>query len=163
MDMKKGLLIGAVVVVVLGILVAVYFVFFSKPPSLSVDETPNPFGEAPDTPPTTSDDSNDPFALGQAGQTIAPRFIKITDGPVARGSVVFQTAFVNEQVSVEASTTLESVPEKDYTNEHFLAFQTARFRAFRKPRGFQTALLCMYATLQNLGGDENKLKPTHSL
>lgn len=99
---KKYIFIGTstlVLIVVFGLVF--YFLFFNKKPAV-VEDTGNPFD--------TSGEYADPGNVeelplgqvgdgGQAGEEIAPRLIKITDGPVAFGSVAFKTFTPPENAS----------------------------------------------------------------
>lgn len=83
---KKLLIIVASVIVVLGLLLAVYFMFFSGK-SGGLGATPNPFVGAGDKEP--SDDVTSGPIEG-AGTIVAPRLMRITEGPVAHGAVALQ-------------------------------------------------------------------------
>ncbi len=83
------LTIIAVLIVLIGLGVAVFFVFFSnKKPAVSVTSSENPFGEAGTrTPPT----SNTTGPVEGAGTVVAPHLIRIAEGPVAKGAVALPT------------------------------------------------------------------------
>lgn len=112
--MRQTLFIAAIVIVLLGVGLTLYFIFFTgEHPTLTVDTTPNPFEEAPNAVTGGEEETDGPFKLTEAGKTIAPRFVKITDGPVAYGSMVFAPVPETESASASATTT-PPVPEKDY-------------------------------------------------
>lgn len=92
--------IGLLVLILLG--VAVYFLFFNKKEGVVVEEPGNRFD--------TSNEYTDPGVVeelplgqvadeGRAGEEVAPRLIKITDGPVAFGSMAFQVFTPSEPAS----------------------------------------------------------------
>ncbi len=83
--MRRNLaILGAAIVLIL-IALGVYFFFFApKTPGISVSPTQNPFGEGQDAPAggdtTTGVES-------QAGDEVAPNLVRITEGPVALGTL----------------------------------------------------------------------------
>jgi hypothetical protein len=85
--MKRFAFIIAGVVVVIGAAVALYFlVFASKSGNLTVSNG-NPFSGTQSGTVTPGSDLPTEGTLQNAGTELAPRFIKITDGPVGRGAV----------------------------------------------------------------------------
>lgn len=110
---RRIFIIIAGVVVAIGLLLAVYFLFLApKGASLSVGGSPFS-GAASGTVAPGSDLPTD-GTLQNAGTELAPRFIKITDGPVARGSVAMDVRIPNgapvetTTVSLSASSTATS-------------------------------------------------------
>ncbi len=89
--MKRILIIAASIIVVLGILVGIYFLFFTKDGAiLSID---NPFdglgGETTDV--IINEQNLDPGEqLQGAGTVVAPRLIRITQGPVVPQTAAFR-------------------------------------------------------------------------
>ncbi|MBA3789485.1 hypothetical protein H0X32_03825 [Patescibacteria group bacterium] len=87
--MKRLFVIIASIIVVLGIGVAVYFVFFaSAAPHLTVS-TANPFGDTGSGTVTPTTPSTPEQVAGSAGTVVAPNLIKITGSAVAAGAVAF--------------------------------------------------------------------------
>jgi hypothetical protein len=83
--MKRALIITASIIFLIGIGVGVYFKFFTKaPPFLS---TSNTFEGSPNTDPSSTP-ANKPIT---SVTEVAPHLIKITDGPVAFGTLVLTT------------------------------------------------------------------------
>lgn len=99
--MKRTLIIGAVVIVLTGIVVGVYFFFFAKPAVI----TTTPGGTLPilgqGTEPGTGQTTTPATTLGTP-TVVSPRLVQISKGPVVPGVVV-----VNKK-PVEASSTPES-------------------------------------------------------
>ncbi len=115
---KRTLIIGASVVVVLGILVAGYFMFFSG--SDGPGATPNPFVGAGDREPGNNDVPTG--SVEGAGTIVAPRLMKITDGPVAHGALAMQ-------ISVPGLST--STPALEDTEVRYIERQSGNVYAFR--------------------------------
>jgi len=102
---KKTLVIVAGVIVVLGLLVGVYFIFFAgKSPALSTSPTPA-FTTAGDQAPAQTTTSG---PIQGAGTVVAPRLIRITAGPVAKGSVALLVA-----AQPAGSTTEATLPDTE--------------------------------------------------
>jgi hypothetical protein len=105
--MKRLFIIIAGVVVLIGILVGLYFFFFSSNDAgLTVG---NPFSGIGSGNVSPSSDLPTEGTLRNAGTEIAPRFIKITDGPVARGTIAFAVQVPSREV-VTTGTTSTSTP-----------------------------------------------------
>jgi hypothetical protein len=109
--MKRILFIITGVVVAIGVLVALYFlVFASKSGNLTVSSG-NPFSSTGSGNAAPGSDLPTEGTLQNAGTALAPRFIKITDGPVARGSVAMDVKVPNSpdsKASTASSTTASS-------------------------------------------------------
>ncbi|HYD93026.1 MAG TPA: hypothetical protein VEB18_01040 [Candidatus Paceibacterota bacterium] len=89
--MRKILIIGGVVVALLLIGAAIYFLFFAgKGPAVTTETPGNLFGSSNEAG-TINEAELPPLgeASGNAGEQIAPNLTKITDGPVAVGVAVF--------------------------------------------------------------------------
>jgi hypothetical protein len=85
--MKRLFIIIAGVIVVIGLIALGYYLFFAKgSATLSVG---NPFSDTGSGSVAPSEDLPTEGTLQNAGTSLAPRFVKITDGPVAQGSVAF--------------------------------------------------------------------------
>lgn len=81
---RRVLIIVASVIVLVGFLVGAYFLFFANStPTVSV--TTNPFGETGGV--RTPSDSTTTGPIQGAGTVVAPRLIRITEGPVAKGAL----------------------------------------------------------------------------
>lgn len=105
---RRTLIIIASVIVLLGLAVGAYFLFFaSSSPSLT--NVPNPFGTSGDRPyvePTIGDGG----PVQGAGTLVAPRLIRIANGPVAKGVHAAYLPGVPEVASSTASTTVAAAP-----------------------------------------------------
>ncbi len=85
MNRRVLLTLLAVIIVVAGLGIAAYFVFFAnKKPAVSVTSSENPFGEAGTRAPI---ETNTTGPVEGAGTVVAPHLIRITEGPVAKGSI----------------------------------------------------------------------------
>ena len=98
--MKRALIITAMVIVVAGLLVALYFLFFTPSAKLTVGNNSafNDTGSGTVTPQGTPEAGT---GTGQAGTLVAPSLVKITSGPVSAGEVAFDIA----PVPISATTT----------------------------------------------------------
>ena len=104
--MKRLFIIIAGVVVVIGILVAGYVLFLAPDDaSLTVG---NPFSGTQNGTVAPSTDLPTEGTLSDAGTTLAPRFVKITDGPVAHGSVAFDVMLANPSANSDAAVSLSA-------------------------------------------------------
>ena len=105
--MKRALIIFAAVIVLIGLGVGAYFLFFSSKPSLTVGTTGNPFGDT-----GSGDVMKNPAVTtpaGSAGVEVAPRLVRITSSPVSFGTAVFDALIPSTDVPV-ASTSSSSPP-----------------------------------------------------
>jgi hypothetical protein len=86
--MQRTLIIAASVIVILGILIAVYFVFFA-PSAPTLTSSANPFQDsgAADTGSTSNTNTDTGVIQEGAGKQIAAKFVQITDKPVAAGFI----------------------------------------------------------------------------
>lgn len=111
--MKRLFIILASAIFVIGVLIALYFVFFApKGGTLTVG---NPFNGIVGGNATPSTDLPTDGTLNNAGVELAPRFIKITDGPVARGSVAFDVNLPSASAAAASATTSSSTPQVSTT------------------------------------------------
>lgn len=115
---KKLLLIVSVVVVVAGLLIGAYFLFFSNKPAIPIGE-PNPFIGAGDREPS---DSAPTGPVEGAGTIVAPHLIRITDGPVAHGAVALR---------VTSPQLASSTPALEDTEVRYVERQSGNVYAFR--------------------------------
>lgn len=106
---KRILLIVAGIIVILGIVLGIYFFVFAPGATLEVG-VPNPFGQSGDRPDTESPASEGP--VRGAGTVLAPRLMRITEGPVAKGVVAryIPETIVSSSATSTASSTRETVP-----------------------------------------------------
>lgn len=109
--MRKGLTIAAVVIVLIGIAVGIYFIFFNTGGGLTTENglSDNPFGNpSGDITPGGIDSGNgEEEDTGDTVTQVAPRLVKIASKPVAAGAVVVDP--VTPVVSL-ASSTATSTP-----------------------------------------------------
>ncbi|MDQ1299703.1 MAG: hypothetical protein QG636_371 [Patescibacteria group bacterium] len=121
--MRRTLIIVASIVVVLGLLVGAYFLFFNNP-TLSVGVPSNPFGSSGDRVETELL-GPDGQPIQGAGTVVAPRLIRISDAPVAKGAV----ALYIPPVPSVASSTEPGIPAD--TEVRFIERQSGNVYAFR--------------------------------
>jgi hypothetical protein len=149
MKMQRILLIIAGIIVLLGILAGAYFLFFaSRGPALIVDPPQDPFGGTGSGDAEPGGPDEELPEPGRAGVEVAPRLVKITDGPVARGAVAFPVELPLAPVG-DATTSPGTVPD---TEVRYVSIPTSRprassrdsrtapFREWRKRPGSPTAL-----------------------
>ena len=114
--MKRLFFIIAGIIVVIGLLVGGYFLFFAnKQPTLTTVTGTNSFGDTAASD-ATGNTSLVTGSLSNAGTEVGPRLIKITDGPVSEGSVAIDRSPIyaaatstTSTSSAFASTTVVSV------------------------------------------------------
>lgn len=108
--MKRLGLIFAVVLALITLGIFIYLLFFRGGP-ISEEEPPagNPFGEAGAGIATPRDITIPDVGVptSGAGQEVAPRLFKITDGPVAHGAVAFQVRTADTGSSGEAAPVVD--------------------------------------------------------
>ncbi|MES2668466.1 MAG: hypothetical protein V4644_02145 [Patescibacteria group bacterium] len=121
---RRILVVIASVIVLIGLFVGVYFLFFNNGPELSVGTPTNPFG--------SGGDRDESVLLGEDGQPIrgagtivAPRLIRITDAPVGKGAI----ALYIPPVPPLASSTEPEIPSD--TEVRFIERQSGNIYAFR--------------------------------
>lgn len=119
---RRILIIVASIIVVLGLLVGGYFLFFNNP-TLSVGVPNNPFGSSGDRVETELL-GPDGEPIQGAGTVVAPRLIRISDAPVAKGAVALYIP------SVPAATSTESDIPAD-VEVRFIERQSGNIYAFR--------------------------------
>lgn len=102
-NMKRILIILAAIVVIIGLGIAAYFLFFSgSAPKLTGSDTPNPFSDIGSASAVPNQTVSNP--TGSAGTEVAPHLVKITDGPVAIGVSVFDTSIPGAPVASGSAT-----------------------------------------------------------
>lgn len=119
---RRILVILASIIVLVGLGVGAYFLFFSGP-TLSVGVPGNPFGSSGDREPSNLL-TPDGEPIQGAGTVVAPKLIRITDVPVAKGAVALYIPPV-----IAATTTEQSTPED--TEVRFIERQSGNVYAFR--------------------------------
>ncbi|MDP3402604.1 MAG: hypothetical protein Q8S35_01455 [bacterium] len=119
---RRILIIVASIVVVLGLLVGAYFLFFNNP-TLSVGVPSNPFGSSGNRTETELLSPDGQPTRG-AGTVVAPRLIRISDAPVAKGAVALYIP------PVPAATSTEPGIPAD-TEIRFIERQSGNIYAFR--------------------------------
>lgn len=122
---KRPLIIAASIVVILGIIAALYFFVFA--PGASLEVGPGQFGSSGDR------DINvllgpDGEPIQGAGTVVAPRLIRITDAPVAKGAVALYIPPVFDTGTSTASST-EITPAD--IEIRFIERQSGNIYAFR--------------------------------
>lgn len=120
---RRILIIVASIVVVLGLLVGAYFLFFNNP-TLSVGLPGNPFGSSGDRTETQLL-GPDGQPIQGAGTVVAPRLVRISDAPVGKGAI----ALYIPPVAAIASSTEPETPAD--TEVRFIERQSGNIYAFR--------------------------------
>ncbi len=115
--MRRALPFIAIGIVVLGLIVGAFFMFFSGKPSITVGE-PNPFVGAGDREPTTTTTG----PIEGAGTIVAPHLIRIADGPVAEGAVALR---------IQGPILSSSTPALEDTEVRYIERQNGNVFAFR--------------------------------
>ena len=126
------IIIGALLLLVL-IGIGGYFLFFTKDGGLVVDE--NPFGQAGDRDPGALDPVIDTgVPTPGAGTLVAPRLLKISDRPVALGTVSLYTPEKTTVVatsSISTSTPAQSVTTPEEVEVRYIDRQSGNVYAFK--------------------------------
>jgi hypothetical protein len=106
--MKRIFFIVAGVIVIIGLVVGGYFLFFSGKQATLTTVTGNPFANtsASDALNTNSVATG---AVANAGTEVGPRLIKITDGPVAEGSIAIDRPPVYATATTTVPTDSSSI------------------------------------------------------
>jgi hypothetical protein len=121
-NMKRLFIIIAGVVVLIGILVGAYFLFFApKGVDLTVG---NPFSGTQSGNVAPSTDLPTEGTVSNAGTTLAPQFVKITDGPVAHGSVAFDIQLANQAATDVPAVSLSTSSSASSTSVSTAATST---------------------------------------
>ncbi|MDB5195148.1 MAG: hypothetical protein JWO84_332 [Parcubacteria group bacterium] len=112
--MKRILLIAAAVLVLIGIGVGIYFYFFARTATLTVGQAgslPSAGTGAIDTSAGTPSTQSLGVAVPGAGTDVAPRLVRITDRPVALGSVAVYVPRQKIGASTASTTATYTDPE----------------------------------------------------
>ncbi|MDB5237062.1 MAG: hypothetical protein JWL88_164 [Parcubacteria group bacterium] len=111
--MRRTLIVVASIIVIVGLAIGIYYLFFAPKPGTLVVAT-NPFE---DTGSGNASASGSSLTEGQgAGTVVAPNFIKITDGPVSEGMAVVDVNIATP----DAATTSSSTPTTPDTDVRFI-------------------------------------------
>lgn len=124
---RRLLIIVASVIVLIGLVVGAYFLFFNNP-TLSVGVSGNPFGSSGDRVETELL-GPDGQPIQGAGTVVAPRLIRISDAPVAKGAVALYIPPVLSIGTTTSTTTEPAVPAD--TEVRFIERQSGNIYAFR--------------------------------
>jgi hypothetical protein len=114
--MKRTLIIIGAVLLVIALAVGAYFLFFApKKAGIVVDTGQNPFGTSGDY--TGAGDGQQPTGdTVKTGEEVAPNLVRITQGPVALGSLVFLAPKeIVEEEGPDTGTSSASVAKKGKT------------------------------------------------
>lgn len=124
------IIVGAILLLIL-IGVGVYFLFFTRDGGLVVDD--NPFGQAGDRDPGSLDPVIDTgVPTPGAGTLVAPQLLKITDGPVALGTVSLYTPAKTIAVATTStSTPQESITTPEEVEVRYIDRQSGNVYAFK--------------------------------
>lgn len=121
---RRLLVIIASIIVVLGIFIAIYLLFFSSQPTLTPTNPSDLFGSStdrPDSPVLTPDGR----PVQGAGTVVAPRLIRISDAPVARGAAALHIP------TTTATSTEGTTAQEEDTEIRFIERQSGNVYAFR--------------------------------
>lgn len=121
---RRLLIIIASSIVVLGLLVGAYYLFFANGATLSVGTPGNPFGSSDDRVPSALL-GPDGQPIQGAGTVVAPKLIRISDAPVAKGAVALYIPPV-----LPTGTSTEPTTPAD-TEVRFIERQSGNIYAFR--------------------------------
>lgn len=109
--MKRALIIVAALIVLVGLAIGVYFLFFA-PKSGTLTVGANPFGDAGSG--AASATENDLTEGQGAGTVVAPNFVKITDGPVSQGVAAVDVQIATGTgLATTTSSTTPTTPDVD--------------------------------------------------
>lgn len=131
--MRRTLIIIAAIVVLIGIALAVYFFFFANKGTISVGEPTNPFGSADDRDGTLTPVTDAGVPVQGAGTQVAPKFIKITDGPVAYGvaSIYYPPKTTTVGTTTASSTPQETIITPEESEVRYIDRQSGNIYSFR--------------------------------
>ncbi|MBU1292473.1 hypothetical protein KJ819_00205 [Patescibacteria group bacterium] len=125
---RRLLILISSIIVFAGILFAVYFFVFAPGASLTVGVPGNPFGSSTDR---TGGDLPVPDGapIQGAGRVVAPKLLRITEGPVAKGVAVLSLPEVIDESASTATTTVATVAAE--TEIRFVERQSGNIYTFR--------------------------------
>ncbi len=101
-NMKRLFIIIAGVIVAIGLLIGIYFLFFA--PDSATLTVGNPFDDIGSGDVAPNSDLPTDGTFQNAGTTLGERFVKITDGPVAEGEAVFGVMVEDEDAAADSSS-----------------------------------------------------------
>lgn len=129
MRRRTPLLVLAALIIA-GVAITAYFLLAARTPGLIVGD--NPFGSAHDRDPNTLAPVTDTGVPVQgAGEVIAPRLLKLADGPVARGAVALYIPPTTTEVASESGSTTETVTTPEEVEVRYIDRQSGNVYAFR--------------------------------
>ena len=134
--MRKNITIIAAIIVLIGLGVTAYFFFFGTAP-LSVSDTNNPFPSGTDTTtsgPSTINEETPTNTESTQGTTVAPRLVRITQGPVALGFIASnftKTISLADASSTETTATAVSVRYVDRQSGNLYSYDASTRTATR--------------------------------
>ena len=114
--MRRILIIVGTLILLIALGLGVYFLFFAKDSGIAVG--PNPFGSAGDRDPGAVEPVDTGVPTPGAGTVFPPRLMKLTDGPVAKGtaSIYFppqlSAPVAASSTATTTQTTVIAVPEE---------------------------------------------------
>ncbi len=121
---RRVLIIIASAIVLIGLIIGAYLLFFTGGATLTVGTPSDPFGSSGDR--TTSELLGvDGQPIQGAGTVVAPKLIRITDAPVSRGAVALHIP-----AETSPATSTEPVSPSD-TEIRFIERQSGNVYAFR--------------------------------
>lgn len=127
--MKRFQIIGIAILVILLISGAIFFILRGGAPELSVGD--NPFDGIGGEPFVPGEGPEPGVPLLSAGTDIAPRFVKITDGPVVPATVAFTVVIEPEIATSTASSSDPLEPARRDTEIRYLERASGNVYAYR--------------------------------
>lgn len=159
--MRRYLLIAAVVMLLVGIGVAIYFIFFAKP---SVTTTPGTLPIAGQGTPQTGTGGGGSAASPNTPTAVSPRLIQISVGPVALGEAVTSKA---ESASSSPETTVSYIDRQSGNVYSYNSSSKSSTRTSNKTiPGIQSASWLPDASLafvRYLSGEDSSTINTYAL
>ncbi len=127
---RRLVIITASILVVLGLVLAAVFLFMGNGRGLVAT---NPFGGAGDRDPGTLVPVGETgVPIQGAGEIVAPRLLKITDGPVARGAIALYVPPITTTASTtDASSTPQVVTKPAEVEVRYIERQSGNIYSFR--------------------------------
>ncbi|HEX5774467.1 MAG TPA: hypothetical protein VFY28_00680, partial [Candidatus Paceibacterota bacterium] len=128
--MKRVLIIIGAVVLLVAIGVGLYFLLAGRTPGLVVDD--GAFGSADNRGPGLAPVSDTGVPVQGAGELVAPRLLKLADGPVAKGAIALYIPSTTTEVLVSAgATTTETVSVPEEVEVRYIDRQSGNVYGFR--------------------------------
>lgn len=138
--MRRILIILAILLLFVAVGTAVYFLVFNRDSGLVVGE--NPFGQAGDRDPGSLDPVIDTgVPTPGAGTLVAARLLKLTDGPVAKGTVSLYTAPKTTTVATTStSTPVQTITIPEEVEVRYIERQSGNVYSFKVHERVMTRL-----------------------